>query len=75
MRHIIQFVVSRGDNQYVAEGVNFPAVTQATTLDKLVENIKEVTELLLEGEGPAAFGLAASPSVFVNLELPNTIHA
>ncbi|PIR46736.1 MAG: hypothetical protein COV07_02625 [Candidatus Vogelbacteria bacterium CG10_big_fil_rev_8_21_14_0_10_45_14] len=58
MKHIIQYNISKGEKQYVAEGVNFPAVTQAVTLDELVKNIQEVTELVLDGEAPATFGLA-----------------
>lgn len=75
MKHIIQYNISKGEKQYVAEGVNFPAVTQADSLDELVKNIKEVTELLLEGEDPAVFGLAPASPVMLNLELPDYIHA
>ncbi len=75
MKHIIQYNISKGESQYVAEGVNFPAVTQAETLDQLVENIKEVTALLLEDEDPATFGLATQSSVLINLELPDLAHA
>ena len=75
MRHIIQYTISKDDDHYVAEGVHFPGVTQAKTLDELVENIKEITSLLLEGEDPSVFGLSAPSSVLLNLELPNIAHA
>jgi len=75
MRHIIQYNISKGENQYVAEGVNLPAVTQAPTLDELVENIKEVTALLLEGENPATYGLATHSSVLLNIEIPQACYA
>ena len=40
MKHIIQVYVSKGDEYYVAEGVDLPIVTQGKTLDELVENIR-----------------------------------
>jgi len=48
MGHIIQFQVYKGDKQYVASGVDLPIVTQAKTLDKLVQNLKEAVALHLE---------------------------
>ncbi len=76
MKHIIQFKISKGeDGYYVAEGLDIPAVTQAKTLDELAKNIQEVTALCLEGEDPSLFGLAPSPSVLVNFELPQLTHA
>ncbi len=75
MRNIIQFRILRGDKYYIAEGVDFPVVTQGKTLDELTKNIEEATELCLEGEDPADFGLGESPSVLVNFELPSPIHA
>ena len=70
MKHIIQFHISRGETKYVAQGVELPIVTQADTLDELTENIKEATALHLEGEDLSSLGLASSPSVLVNFELP-----
>lgn len=70
MKTIVQYRISKGDDQYVAEGVDLPVVTQAATLDELAKNIQEATMLCLEGENPADFGLADSPSVLVNFELP-----
>ncbi len=76
MKHIIQFRISKGeDGYYVAYGVDLAIVTQAKTLDKLAKNILEATALHLEGEDPADFGLAPSPSVFVNFELPQIQYA
>ncbi|MCR4328052.1 MAG: hypothetical protein NUV53_00865 [Patescibacteria group bacterium] len=49
MKHILQFSISKGDIHYIAQGVDVPIVTQAKTFDKLAENIKEATELYLEG--------------------------
>lgn len=55
MKRIIQVYVSKGDQYYVAEGVDLPIVTQGKTLDELAENIQEAIELHLEGENPADF--------------------
>ena len=75
MKHIINIYVSKGDEYYVAEGVDLPVVTQGKTLDELVKNIKEAIELHLEGESLTDFGIAPNPSVLMNFELPSQIHA
>ncbi len=75
MRHIIQVYVSKGDDYYVAEGVDLPIVTQGKTLDELAKNIQEAIELHLAGENPADFNIAPNPSVLMNFELPTLIHA
>jgi len=69
MKHIIQFYIHKGDNQYVGEGVNLPIITQGKTIDEVVKNIKEAVELHLEGENLSEIGLAKNPSVLVNFEL------
>ncbi len=75
MRHIIQFHIQKGDKHYVAEGVDFPVVTQGKTLDDLAKNIKEAVETHLGGEDLATFDLAPRPSVLVNFELDTNICA
>ena len=50
MKRIIQVRVFRGDKYYVAECFDLPVVTQATTLDELMSNVKEAIALQLEGE-------------------------
>ncbi len=69
-KHILQFNISKDNDFYVAQGVDLPVVTQAKTLDELVVNIKEATDLHLEGENLADAGIAETPSVLVNFELP-----
>ncbi len=69
-KHILQFNISKGDDFYVAQGVDVPVITQAKTLDELVVNINEAVELHLEGENLADAGIAETPSVLVNFELP-----
>jgi len=69
MKRIIQFHISKGDKYYVAEGIDLPVVTQGKTLDELVANIKEATELHLSGENLAELDLAKEPSLLANIEL------
>jgi len=75
MRNIIQFHISKGEKYYIVQGVDFPVITQAETLDQLVRNIKEATELQLEGEDLASFDLAQNPSILLNMELGSAIYA
>ncbi len=72
MKNIIQYRIFKGDKYYVAEGLDLPVVTQGKTLDELAKNIQEATELCLEGENPADFGLAPASPLFVNFELPRS---
>jgi predicted RNase H-like HicB family nuclease len=74
MKSIVQFSVSKGDDLYVAEGVNVPVVTQAKTLDELAENIREALALHFEDEDPGTYNLTKEPSILINFELPR-VHA
>ena len=69
MKRIIHVRVFRGDKYYVAECFDLPVVTQATTLDELMSNLKEAIALQLEGEDPANFGLAPDASILASYEL------
>jgi predicted RNase H-like HicB family nuclease len=69
MKRIVQFHIFQGEKYYVAQCVDLPIVTQAKTLDELIENIKEAVALQLEGENLAEFGLAAEPSILANFEV------
>ncbi|MHB8660999.1 MAG: type II toxin-antitoxin system HicB family antitoxin [Minisyncoccota bacterium] len=73
MKNIIQYRIYKGDTRYVAEGLDLPVVTQSETLDELAKNIREATELCLEGENPADFGLAPASPLLVNFELPRAL--
>ncbi|NMB40137.1 MAG: type II toxin-antitoxin system HicB family antitoxin [Parcubacteria group bacterium] len=75
MKNIIYFYVYKGEKCYIAEGVGFPVVTQAKTLDKLVENIKEAVELHLEGEDLSNYNLNPNPSILLNFEIGTAIYA
>ncbi len=62
--------VSRSEGYYVASFVEIAAVTQASTFDELLENLREVVHLHLEDEDPADFGLATkNPSIVLVYEL------
>ena len=69
MKHIIQFQIQKGDDYFVATGVDLPIVTQGKTLDELVQNIREAVDLHLEGENLTDFDLAEKPHIMVNMEV------
>ena len=69
MKRIIQVRILRGEQQYVAECLDLPVVTQAPTLDELARNIQEAVALHLEGEDLAELGLAPNPTILASFEL------
>ena len=75
MKSVIHFYISKGEKNYVAEGVELAIVTQAKTLDELIKNIHEATGLHLEAGNPAEFGLVPSPVISVNFEFPQLSYA
>jgi predicted RNase H-like HicB family nuclease len=69
MKRIIHVRIFRGEKYFLAECCDLPVVTQAATLDELMKNVKEAIALQLEGENPAAFGLAPDASILASYEL------
>ena len=69
MKSIIQFKISQSEGAYIAEGVDLAIVTDATSLDQLVQNISEAVALHLEGEDPAVFEFGPKPSILLNYEI------
>ena len=69
LKRIIQVRITRGEQQYVAECLDLPVVTQAPTLDELARNIQEAVALHLEGEDLAELGLAPNPTILASFEL------
>ena len=69
MKRTIQVRIFRGDKQYVAECLDLPVVTEATTLDELTTNIREAIALHLEGEDLAELGFVNNPTILATLEL------
>ena len=65
MKKIIHFIVSKGDEQYVAECMELPIVTQGYTIDETVGNIKESLALHLEDENLNDLQISDSPAVAV----------
>jgi predicted RNase H-like HicB family nuclease len=50
MKRIVRVRVLRGDKYFVAECLDLPVVTQALTMDELIENVKEAIALELDDE-------------------------
>lgn len=70
LRRTISAVIRAGEQSgYVAECLDIPVVTQGQSLDETVANLREATELHLEGEDLAELGLAANPTLVVTMEL------
>jgi predicted RNase H-like HicB family nuclease len=69
VKRTIQVRIFRGDNQYVAECLDLPVVTEAPTLDELAANIREAIALHLEDEDLTELGLAADPTILATMEL------
>ena len=70
MKNIIQFTIQKGEKFYIAHANDFPIFTQAETLDGLIKNIQEATELHFSDEDLSLSGLNSKPSLFVNFEIP-----
>ena len=69
MKRTIQVRISKGEQQFVAECLDLPVVTQAPTLDELAQNIREAIHLHLEGEDLADLGFIANPTILATMEL------
>jgi predicted RNase H-like HicB family nuclease len=69
VKRTIQVRAFRGEQQYVAECLDLPVVTQAPTLDELASNIREAIALHLDGEDLAELGISPDPTVVVTFEL------
>lgn len=69
LQHTIKTFVRRGESQYVAECLEIAVVTQGSTLDELLANLREAVALHLEGEDLSEFGLAPNPTLLVTMEL------
>jgi len=67
-RDTIHAVVTRDRDWYVAECLEVAVVTQGRTLDETVSNLRDAVTLHMEGEDPAALGLAAAPRLVITHE-------
>lgn len=73
MKTIIQFTIQKGDKYYIAHANDFPIFTQAKTLDELMRNIKEATELHFSDEDLSEMNVKKNPSMLVNFEIPQYV--
>lgn len=74
-RNVIQIFLYPGDERgYVAECVHLPVVSQGSTIDETVKNIKEALALHLEGENLEELGLSPNAPLLVSMEL-DPLHA
>lgn len=69
MKRTIQVRIFRGEKRYVAECLDLPVVTEASTLDELAVNIRQSIALHLEGEDLAELGFSNDPTILATLEL------
>ena len=70
LQRTLQASIHRGDGAgYIAECSYLHTVTQGSTLDEVVSNLREAVALALEGEDLAELGLAPSPVLLVTFEL------
>ena len=70
LQRTIRAVIRSGDESgYVAECLEIPVVTQGSTLDEAVQNLKEAIGLHLDGEDLADLGLAPDPTVIITMEM------
>lgn len=70
LRSVIEAVIEPGrESGYVARCQGIGIVTQGSTLDETVANLREATALFLEDEDLARHGLTSSPRLLVTLEV------
>ncbi len=66
MKKIMQVRIYKGEKHYIAECLDLPVVTQGKTLDEVVENIREVIDLHLEGGDLADLDILPNFSILIN---------
>jgi len=69
-RNIIQVILYPGDESgYVAECVHLPVVTQGSTVDEAIKNVREALALHFEGENQDDLGISPSAPIIVSMEM------
>lgn len=68
-RGVLHAAVTRSEGWYVGELLELPIVTQAKTLDALVQNVREAVAFYLVDEDREALGLAGDLRVAVSYEM------
>ena len=74
MKNIIQFIVTKEQASYTADGINVPVVTEGTTFEGLQTNIREAVALYFEDENAASLGFSTSPAILTNFELSPALY-
>ena len=67
-RQAIHAVVFESEGQYVGECLEIAIVTQGSSLDETVANLREALDLYMSGEDPSVSGLAPKARLVVTLE-------
>lgn len=76
MKNIIQFSIEKGqDGYYTASANDFAIITQAKSLEDLMKNIREATELHFEEVEEKKEFISRTPSIFINYEIPISLYA
>ena len=68
-RTVHAFIRPGNESGFVAECPQLHAVTQGADLNEVVENLREVIALALDGEDLSELGLAGPPVIVVSMEL------
>ena len=70
MQHVVHAFIRPGNESgFVAECPQLHAVTQGLDLDEVVDNLREVIGLALEGEDLESLGFSGQPVIVVSMEL------
>ncbi len=70
MKEKIHFNIVKSDGYYVAECVELAIVTDGKTLEEVIDNIKDATQLHLQVEDMIERDLVPSPVISINYNLP-----
>lgn len=74
MRQTVLATIRPGEQAgYVAECAELRVVTQGTTLDETVANLREAVGLAIADEDLARLGLIPAPTVVVTFELESAV--
>ena len=68
VRDLIHAVMVESEGFYVAECLEFPIVSQGSTVDDALHNLREAIALYFEGEDPTQLGIGTAPRLAVSLE-------
>ncbi len=61
--------IRKGEKYYVASCLEIAVVTQGSTLDETVANLKDAVCLFLEDEAPDYLGLVSHPRILLTMEV------